>query len=177
MRKMTAARFCDALRNVAVWFEIERLDQVLVVGPGTTDPLDCILSILSPSRLFVIEINERAAASMQLMWQNSDIHIMQGDASTLSLASKAIDLTIIRHPDIDRFSERWAAVFAALQSDLCDGGIVLISAYSLAEVAALRDCFARVGMSLNYAPELTSHPVDLQGNDRYLLLGQKAKAT
>lgn len=170
---MVSARFCEALQNLTELVSRNDLPQVLVIGPGTTDPIECITTTLTPTRLVLIELDLQAVKWLHQHWSESGIKIVHGDAAALtSLAPGPYDLVIVRHPNIERFPERWTAVFSAVKLNLREDGLLLLSAYSLAEVSALKTCLAKVGIDLEYSPQLTNQPLDLQGNDHYLLLGR-----
>lgn len=97
------------------------------------------------------------------------LRLIVGDVARLPLArSVRFDLILIRHPDVDRHRQVWQQACLLLPGWLRPGGRVLVSCYAAHEVEAVREML-RAGGALPVTLAGSLPPVDLSGQDRYLL--------
>lgn len=169
-------RFLDALNRILAFAQQEIVEQALVIGPGTDDPLVELSSALPNTDITAIDIdpavvsklNEQVAAGM------IRLVVKEADASQLESDSlREYDLIIVRHPDVAKSTERWRDVFTACARRMREGGVLLISVYALSEIAFVDEVLRQCDMAMLPGSPYTPEPVSLQGNDRYIWAGQK----
>ncbi|MBZ0308017.1 MAG: hypothetical protein K8I82_18260, partial [Anaerolineae bacterium] len=73
-------------------------------------------------------------------------------------------LILIRHPDVNKYPDRWKTIFETLPAYL--NGVLLVTTYTLDEL-----CFVKNQLQLPPVPfaEAPLAPVDLVGRDRYYI--------
>jgi hypothetical protein len=171
---ITYARFFDAL-TWASSRAIRNFERILIIGPGITDPIDNLQEMYPSSEIVVVEIEGKAVRQLERRFKGVDgLHVVKGDACLLSdFAPGLYDLTIIRHPDVARFSERWAAALASSVDALKQRGLLLVTCYSLPEVAFVNTVLREKAVFSYTGSLYTTVPIDLQGNDRYILIFEK----
>jgi len=154
---------------------VHTTERILIVGPGDTDPVENIHSICPASEIVLVEVEGRLVHQLETRYRGIDaLRIIKGDVSLLSdLAPGPYDLTIIRHPDVARFNERWAAALDSSVAALRQGGLLMVTCYSLPEMAFINKVLHEKPVSLHAGSPYTTVPVDLQGNDRYILIFEK----
>jgi hypothetical protein len=98
--------------------------------------------------------------------------IIAADGAAIPFARwLCFDLILIRHPDVDRHPAGWRQVCTALPGWLSDRGRLLLTCYTAHELAAREALLAGGAQPVALLCDLA--PVDLAGNDRFLL-GMKA---
>jgi hypothetical protein len=93
-----------------------------------------------------------------------------GDAARLPLRAD-FDLILVRHPDVDKWPDRWVGVWAALATRRY--GILIVTTYGVHEMTTIRSSLGRyANFPLRYE-RLAAVP--LSGADRYVWVGIKEK--
>jgi hypothetical protein len=164
-------RFFDALSRTLTLEQRTNLNRLLIVGPGTSEPIDRFLELFPQASLTLIEVDHEALTKLTEKWGTNDrISIFNAAADALSLH---FDLAVIRHPDVARFSERWQSTFATVIESLTDSGLLAVSAYSLPEATFINQAVSAQPVDLLSGSPYSPLSVDLQGNDRYILIFRK----
>ncbi len=88
---------------------------------------------------------------------------VQADAVHLPFAC-TFGLILIRHPDVNKYPERWKTIFETLPAYL--HGVLLVTTYTLDELSFVKTHLPLTHISLSEAPLA---PVDLVGRDRYYI--------
>jgi hypothetical protein len=145
---------------------------ILVIGPGSIDPFKGILDWFPTAHVTAVEIDTASSDSLSAKYYlNARLRIVNGDAADLSMCAPGpYDLICIRHPDLDRDIERWTRVFAQAVANLAEGHPLIITTYSLAECSVLQQMLKQQSSALLATTLHSDVPVDLQGNDRYVLV-------
>lgn len=87
--------------------------------------------------------------------------LIQADAVHLPFACK-FGLILVRHPDVNKYPERWKTIFENLPAYL--DGVLLVTAYTFDEIEFVRNHLDLPPISVSEPPLA---PVDLVGRDKY----------
>jgi hypothetical protein len=161
-------RFLDALNHIVR--DCSQVKQVLIIGPGFTDPVDALLDMLPGAHLTLIDVNEAVIAELwKRQVKSQRITCICADASTSNVVGSGLyDLLVMRHPDIARFPDQWRGVLGQVAHWLTADGLIIITTYSLDEVQFVKSLLQQL-VTLSADAPYTSKPLDLQGNDRYIV--------
>jgi hypothetical protein len=166
-----SARFLDALKQL---IDDRAVKQVLIVGPGTIDPITDLLTVLPSAHLILIEADPVAAATLQRRWDSTPrVRCICGDAANSEFAQGPYDLVVIRHPDIAQFSNRWAKVLEGVVRSTASNGLLIVSTYSLDELQFVSAVLHTQPVCPVAGAPYTTIPLGLQGNDRYIAAYQR----
>lgn len=112
----------------------------------------------------------RAAQRVQRLHQVAWLRLIYADLREVAFAPHAFDAILIRHPDIERAPSVWQAVLGRLPRWLKPHSRLLITTYSLSELAHMRALCAAIS-ALRAAPldEQLLAPAALSGRDSYAL--------
>jgi hypothetical protein len=168
----SSARFLDALQQLVR--DCAKLKRVLVVGPGTTDPIADLLTVLPSADLTLIEVDPVAAATLQRRWDSTArVRCICGDAANSESAQDAYDLVVIRHPDTAQFRHRWANVLERTVRSTLSNGLMIVCTYSLDELQFVIAMLHTQPVCPVAGAPYTTIPLGLQGNDRYIVAYQR----
>ena len=93
------------------------------------------------------------------------IAFVQADSAALPFAC-GFSLIIIRHPDLDKYSERWQVILRNASSYVVCGGVLLVTVYALHERDFAAQYITMQPLELN---ENALSAPDLTGHDRFVL--------
>jgi predicted membrane-bound spermidine synthase len=166
---MNHTRYLDSLETIVG--DCTRIHRVLIIGPGTTDPVAELLCILPVATFVLMEIDPRVTEKLQMRWAaNNRITCICADASTSMRQTRSgYDLALIRHPDVARFTNRWTRVLGYVTQTVSPNGVIVVSTFSLDEEMAIRSILHVQNVNLIPGAPYTSVPLDLSGNDRYIM--------
>jgi hypothetical protein len=161
-------RFLDALNHIVR--DCSQVKQVLIIGPGFTDPVDALLDMLPATHLTLVDVNNDVIAELYKRWCHSHrVTCICADASTSNVVGSGLyDLVVIRHPDIARFPDQWIGILGQVAHWITADGLIIITTFSLDEVQCVKSLLQQP-VTLSADSPYTSKPLDLQGNDRYIV--------
>jgi phospholipid N-methyltransferase len=168
-------RFLDALRRTYSAEELEQTQNVLIFGPGLTDPLDELLAMFPQAAITAVEADQETAQKLASRFEgNPRLRILNDDAASLSDSTAGTyDLMIARHPDVARYMEQWQQAFQRGADSVRVGGLLVASVYSLPEASFIDMVMADLPVTMRPGTPYTAVPVPLQGNDRYILIYER----
>lgn len=112
----------------------------------------------------------RAAQRAQRLRQAARLHLIYADLRKVAFAPHAFDAILIRHPDIERAPSVWQAAVGRLPRWLKPHGRLLVTTYSLSELAHMRAmCAASAALRAVPLDEHLLAAAALSGRDSYAL--------
>ncbi len=162
----------EALRLHSLLAQLPYLGSLLDLGCGTC--ADCPVYLAAGAQcIYAVDWDRlalRAVQRVQRMRQAAPLRLIYADLCEVAFAQHAFDAILIRHPDIDRAPSVWQAALGRLPRWLKPHGRLLITTYSLSELAHMRALCATYS-ALHAAPldERQLMAAALSGRDSYAL--------
>lgn len=152
------------LRSALIQIPLDGLSpRLLDVGCGAYPAADTLRGTLPGWTLYGVDVDVDALRRARL--RAPDLHLIQADARGLpALLRATFGLILVRHPDLYRNRAAWSRIIPALPVLLGPGGVLLVALFAPEEVDIIR--------ALDLPPAFPLDglaPVDLAGQDRYLL--------
>ena len=98
----------------------------------------------------------------------TSVHLIQAHIARLPLRAR-FDWIIARHPDVDRHRADWERALTASRDWLNEGGVLLITLYSLLEVDTVSDWMSRTTLVPYALNGSQMAPPGLGARDRFVL--------
>jgi hypothetical protein len=165
------ARYFDALHRIIVDTGSNGIGTVLIIGPGLSDPLDDFVVRFPSAKFTLFETDHVAADKLRMRWNGSTqiANVATDPLNIGSSPSEQYDLVLTRHPNVAHFTNRWHHTLRNAANCLVHSGLMVISTYSLDEMETIETLMSEPCLELLPGAPYTTVPVDLQGNDRYIM--------
>jgi hypothetical protein len=181
LRHSDLARFCDALRRVVQLSRVSDVRNIMVVGFGSEREIAALRYLFPYAQILAIDTDSRAISKLQkysALEKCDNLTIAEIDARALTQdLVREVDLTIIRHPDLESRKSGWATALPHIVSLIRDLSVLFVTTYSLSELefvlAVIDDAHAKLIPGAPYSTKT----VALNGSDRRIAAFLKVKLT
>ncbi|MCC7451472.1 MAG: class I SAM-dependent methyltransferase [Anaerolineae bacterium] len=140
-----------------------RPHSILELGCGAGDHFP-----IYPQDALIIALDLDPVALWWAVQESSCVHILQAHITRLPLCAR-FDWIVARHPDVDRHHADWERAFTTSRDWLNEGGVLLITLYSLLEVDTVSGWMARATLVPFALNERQIVAPGLAGRDRFVL--------
>jgi hypothetical protein len=171
-RRSDFARFCDAVCRAVNVSGFSEIRNILVIGFGSNDEFIVLSDLYPDAHIVAIDIDSQAVAKLQKFCDLNDsekLTVAELDARRLTQRdTEEVDLTIIRHPNVDDQSGIWALVLSCVVSLMRARSILVITTFSLSEMEFVLDKVNSTALSAIPGAPYSIEPVALSGADRHI---------
>ncbi len=151
---------------------LPEIRNILVIGFGSKDEIVVLRDLYPDAHIVAIDIDSQAVDKLQKFFdlkENENLTIAKLDARQLTQRdTRDVDITIIRHPNLDDQSDGWALVLSHVVILMRNHSILFVTTFSLSEHEFVLDTVDFTAVSAIPGAPYSIEPVALTGDDRHI---------